>query len=106
MIGSTVLVILLPILCIHTSRTVFSKYPNILSNIPYTVYHSIVASIITSIGTSICINQKLVVRDFINGAIAGGIAGFNSALFISVPAYAQVVGFTAGLFQSLAQNFV
>ena len=30
----------------------------------------------------------------------------NASLFIKIPAYAQVIGFTAGLLQSLAQNFV
>lgn len=64
------------------------------------------ASTMMSIGLSIIINKKTIVRDLINGTIAGGIAILNSCPFIIIPAYAQIVGAFAGLLQVFIANFI
>lgn len=104
--GSTILVILFPILGIHATRSQDTLFTGVLETVPYTVYHSIAASIMVSIGTTFIINGKPLVRDLVNGAVAGGIAIFSPSYYIVVPAYAQIVGLTAGAVQVLVQNYI
>lgn len=78
----------------------------LLNIIPSSVYYAISSSSAMAMATSCLINNKLNIRDLINGTIAGGIAIFCPSFFIVNPTYSMIVGSTAGIVQVLVQNFI
>jgi uncharacterized membrane protein len=77
----------------------------VLGIAPYSLYISSASSVLIAIGTSIAINGKINIRDFINGSIAGSIAGLCGSYMLANPVFGQIVGATAGALQVIIQNF-
>lgn len=106
LIGTCFLMALFPVYLLHPSPTQKEFLPRYLSMMSSSMYHSIASACVMSIAMSFFINTKLVVRDLINGTIAGAIAIVYPAFFIVNPVFAMIVGSTAGIVQVLVQNFI
>jgi len=56
--------------------------------------------------SSLFINGEIIVRDVINGPIAGAITVGASTLYITNPAYSLLTGLIGGLTQGCIQNLM
>lgn len=77
-----------------------------LYTVPILIFFGMAASTIVSIGLSSIINHAILVRDAVQGPLAGAIAVASAAYFITNPVYAIVIGCIAGAIQTAWQNYV
>ena len=77
-----------------------------LYTVPILIFFGMAASTLVSIGISSIINHSILVRDAVQGPLAGAIAVASAAYFITNPVYALVIGCVAGAIQTVWQNYV
>ena len=68
--------------------------------------YALSSAAISSIGVSLFINNTIVLKDIINGTLAGGIACASASFYFSQPWPAFLTGIVAGSVQTILQNSV
>lgn len=84
----------------YARYNLFTLYTN-----PVCVIIAMGAGAIGALLVSLSFNGILILRDVLHGPIAGAIAVGSSSLYITNPVYALVAGASAGIIQSLIQNY-
>lgn len=72
---------------------------------PLALIQGLASSTITSISISFILNGDLFIRDFLLGAISGGICLSSASYYVTNPTWAILIGSVAGVIQSVA-NFL
>jgi hypothetical protein len=90
----------------YTGLYIIGYVKSIAYNVPLSVWFSMATSLSFGYAFSALINGKVVLRDYINSLVAGGVAACSAGVFFTNPLWAMILGATCGMVQAIIQRTI